>query len=100
MLESCVLLLEDQDASGTGLGACEGEYADAFPAETAQAANQTLRVVATDLVHAELFGELAGQMYRRDEMESVASWEGAIGIEAEREIDSLRILAVPLDGTA
>lgn len=100
MLESGVLLAEDEDSAWAGFSAREWENANALPTEAAQAANQTLRVVATDLVHAELFGQLAGQVYRRDELESVASWEGAIGIEAEREINALRVLAVPLDGTA
>lgn len=100
VLESRVLLAEDEDSAWAGFSARKWEDANALPTETAQAANQPLRVVATDLVHAELFGELAGQVYRCNELESVASCERTIGIEAKREIDTLGVLTVALDRTS
>ena len=100
VLESGVLLAENQVSAWAGFSAREWENANALPTEAAQAANQTLRVVATDLVHAELFGELAGQVYRCNELESVTSCERTIGIEAKREIDTLGVLTVALDRTS
>ena len=100
VLESGVLLAENQDSAWAGFSAREWENANALPTEAAQAANQTLRVVATDLVHAELFGEIAGQEYRCNELESVTSCERTIGIEAKREIDTLGVLTVALDRTS
>jgi len=80
---SCVLLLENQDASRTRPGPGKREHSHTCPAEPVKAADQTLRVVATDLVHAELFGELSGQINRGDELKSVASGQGTTGIQTE-----------------
>ena len=83
VLESRVLLAEDGTPAWAGFCARKWEDANALPNRNRAGSEPNLRVVATDLVHAELFGELAGQVYRCNELESVASCERTIGIKAK-----------------
>ena len=93
------LFLEQEQSSGARLGAGEGEDAYVFPAEVAEAVDEAPWLVAAALDHAKLLGALAGQAHRRNELESVASGKGAIGVDSAGERDSLDLVAVAMDGS-
>lgn len=48
----------------------------------------------------ELAAAVAAEVHLGNELESVTAGERAIGIEPNRKVDALCVVAVPLDGTA
>ena len=92
--------LEHENGLGSGLCPDERNLGHRLPVEVAHALDDTLRIIATDLPHAELFGALAGEADLGNELEAIAPREGAVGVEAEGERHVLYVMAVASDGTA
>ena len=86
--------LEHENGLGSGLCPDERNLGHRLPVQVAHALDDALRVIATDLPHAELFGALAKQSDLGNSLHSVAAGQGAIGIQTERERDVLYVLAV------